>query len=183
MDNRQAGRGGRADRITHIFAFFSHRNRWEFNMTGTYKDLIGLIERLHRRCLDVIKVEIDRQEIKNLNPVQAMILFNIGDRELMMGQLVEQGYYLGSNVSYNIKKMVENGYVVQTRSIYDRRSMNARSSERGREVCAHIEELFGCHASQLSEHMRMDEDLIHTREALLKLEHLWSSGRHISAQR
>lgn len=152
-------------------------------MTGTYRDIIGLIERLHRRCLDVIKVEIDRQEIRNLSPVQAMILFNIGDRELMMGQLVEQGYYLGSNVSYNIKKMVENGYVVQTRSIYDRRSMNARSSERGREVCAHIEELFGCHASQISEHMRMDEDLLHTREALLKLEHLWSSGQHISAQR
>jgi len=152
-------------------------------MTGPYKDLIGLIERLHRRCLDVIRVEIDRQEIRDLNPVQAMILFNIGDRELMMGQLIEYGYYLGSNVSYNIKKMVENGYVVQTRSVYDRRSLNARSSERGREVCAHIEELFGCHASQLSEHMRMDEELVQTREALLKLEDLWSSGRQFSPQR
>ena len=152
-------------------------------MTESYKDLIGLIERLHRRCLDVIKVEIDRHEIRNLNPVQAMILFNIGDREFMMGQLIEYGYYLGSNISYNIKKMVEHGYVVQTRSAYDRRSLNARSSERGREVCAHIEDLFGCHAAQLAEHMRMDEELVHTRAALLKLEDLWSTGRHSLPQR
>lgn len=152
-------------------------------MTDAYADLIGLIERLHRRCLDVIKAEIDRHEIRDLNAAQAMILFNIGDRELPMGELIERGYYLGSNVSYNIKKMVENGYVVQTRSVYDRRSLNARSSERGREVCAHIEELFGCHASQLSEHMRMDEELLQTREALLKLEDLWSSGRQFSPQR
>ena len=53
-------------------------------VTDAYADLIGLIERLHRRCLDVIKAEIDRHEIRDLNAAQAMILFNIGDRELPM---------------------------------------------------------------------------------------------------
>ena len=68
-------------------------------MSDAYPEIIGLIERLHRRCLDVIKAEIDRLEIRDLNAAQAMILFNIGDRELPMGELIERGYYLGSNVS------------------------------------------------------------------------------------
>ena len=139
-------------------------------MTDAYADLIGLIERLHRRCLDVIKAEIDRHEIRDLNAAQAMILFNIGDRELPMGELIERGYYLGSNVSYNIKKMVENGYVVQTRSPYDRRSFHVKSSERGRQICDRL--------GKLVEGMQMEAELMQTREALLKLEGFWSSARH-----
>lgn len=147
-------------------------------MTEAYADLIGLIERLHRRCLDVIKAEIDRHEIRDLNAAQAMILFNIGERELPMGELIERGYYLGSNVSYNIKKMVENGYVIQTRSPYDRRSFHVKSSERGLEICNRLERLFEWHASQLYDNMQMEAELAQTREALIKLEGFWSSARH-----
>jgi DNA-binding MarR family transcriptional regulator len=147
-------------------------------VTDAYAYLIGLFERLHRRCLDVIKAEIDRHEIRDLNAAQAMILFNIGDRELPMGELIERGYYLGSNVSYNIKKMVENGYVVQTRSPYDRRSFHVRSSERGREICDRLGKLFEWHAQQLFEGMQMEAELMQTRESLLKLEGFWSSARH-----
>jgi len=78
-----------------------------------YLETIGLIERLHRECLEVIKADLDRQGIRDLNNVQAMILFNIGTDILSVGELTNRGYYLGSNVSYNVKKMVENGYLVQ----------------------------------------------------------------------
>jgi len=147
-------------------------------MSETYSDLIGLIERLHRRCLDVIKAEIDRLEIRDLNAAQAMILFNIGDRELPMGELIERGYYLGSNVSYNIKKMVENEYVVQTRSPYDRRSFHVRSSEKGLMICKRLEALFDWHAKQLGEGLLSPQDMVASRDALTKLEGFWSSARH-----
>ncbi len=72
-----------------------------------YYDAIQLIERLHRHFLDVLKVELDRKGIQDINNVQSMILYNIGHDELTVGELTIRGYYLGSNVSYNVKKMVE----------------------------------------------------------------------------
>src|SRR3546814_3709702 len=77
----------------------------------------------------VIKSDLDRQGIRDLNNVQALILFNIGEEELSIGELTQRGYYLGSNVSYNVKKMVENGYLIQERSPHDRRRSEEHTSE------------------------------------------------------
>jgi DNA-binding MarR family transcriptional regulator len=104
------------------------KGQGDFIVTAGYLSTIGLIERLHRQCLEVIKVELDRGGIRDLSNVQAMILFNIGDDELTVGELTQRGYYLGSNVSYNVKKMVENGYLIQERSRHDRRSQIAEPS-------------------------------------------------------
>jgi len=73
-----------------------------------YLEMISLVERLHRQCLEVVKADLDRRGIRDLNNVQALILFNIGEEEFSVGELTQRGYYLGSNVSYNVKKMVEN---------------------------------------------------------------------------
>lgn len=101
-------------------------------MTGTpYYDAIQLIERLHRYFLDVLKVELDRKGVQDINNVQTMILYNIGDDDLTVGELTIRGYYLGSNVSYNVKKMVENGYLIQERSVHDKRSIRVKLSEKG----------------------------------------------------
>ena len=147
-------------------------------MSEAYSDMIGLIERLHRRCLDVIKAEIDRLEIRDLNAAQAMILFNIGDKELPMGELIERGYYLGSNVSYNIKKMVENGYVHQTPSPYDKRSLHVKSADKGLEICEQLESFFTWHAEQLEAGLVSQDELETSKETLSKLEGFWSSARH-----
>jgi DNA-binding MarR family transcriptional regulator len=96
-----------------------------------YLQIIALIERLHREFLEVVKAELDRRAIRDLNNVQAMILFNIGEEELSVGELTIRGCYLGSNVSYNLKKLTENGYIEQTRSPHDRRSVTVRLSEKG----------------------------------------------------
>lgn len=74
-----------------------------------YLQGLRLIERLHRLLLDVIKDEFDRQGGAELNSVQALLLYNIGEGELTAGELKTRGYYLGSNVSYNLKKLVEMG--------------------------------------------------------------------------
>ena len=76
-------------------------------MKSAYIEMISLVERLHRQCLEVVKTELDRLGIRDLNNVQSLILFNIGEEELTVGELTQRGYYLGSNVSYNVKKMVE----------------------------------------------------------------------------
>ena len=85
-----------------------------------YLEALTLVERLHRRLLDVIKDEFDRRGRADINSVQALLLYNIGEKELTAGELRTRGYYLGSNVSYNVKKLVEMGYLHHARSRVDR---------------------------------------------------------------
>src|SRR5438045_8100836 len=102
------------------------------HMSDGYLQVISLIERLHRQVLEVIKLELDRLGMHDINNVQALMLFNIGEAEISVGELMSRGYYLGSNVSYNVKKMVENGYLVQERSVHDRRSIHVRLTDKWR---------------------------------------------------
>src|SRR5580704_6540083 len=114
-----------------------------------YLDMLGLIERLHRQLLDVIKDELDRRDEREINSVQALLLFNVGDQELSAGELRTRGHYLGSNVSYNLKKLVESGYVHHERSVVDRRSVLVRLTHKGEAVRDMLRELFDRHLSSL----------------------------------
>ena len=98
-----------------------------------YLEALTLVERLHRRLLDVIKDEFDRRGRADVNSVQALLLYNIGDKELTAGELRTRGYYLGSNVSYNVKKLVEMGYLHHQRSRVDRRSVRISLTPRARD--------------------------------------------------
>ena len=118
-------------------------------MTTPYYESINLIERLHRQFLDVLKVELERADIHDINNVQSMILHNISADEMTVGELTLRGYYLGSNVSYNIKKMVENGYLLQERSIHDKRSVRVKLSEKGRKLNDAIAKLYKQHEARL----------------------------------
>ncbi len=97
-------------------------------MKAEYLETIGLIERLHRHFLEIVKLELDGLGVHDINNVQGLILYNIGDAEMTVGELTLRGCYLGSNVSYNVKKMVENDYLVQERSAHDRRSIHKETS-------------------------------------------------------
>jgi len=140
-----------------------------------YLELIGLIERLHRQCLEVIKADLDRQGIRDLNNVQALILFNIGEEELSIGELTQRGYYLGSNVSYNVKKMVENGYLIQERSPHDRRSFHVRAADKGVAVYRNLSALFDQHATQLGDIQLSAEGLEAANHALRRVQQFWST--------
>ena len=108
-------------------------------MKDQYLITTRLIERLHRRFLDVIKTELDRLGIQDVNNVQTLILFNINEDQLTVGELTVRGYYLGSNVSYNVKKLVENGYLVQERSAHDRRQTRVRLSQKALDLTQRID--------------------------------------------
>lgn len=110
-----------------------------------YLEALSLVERLHRGLLDVIKDEFDRRGRSDVNAVQALLLYNIGDKELTAGELRSRGYYLGSNVSYNVKKLVEMGYLHHQRSRIDRRSVRISLTEKGREVHHVVASLYDKH--------------------------------------
>src|SRR3981189_3014570 len=95
-------------------------------MNNPYLEVISLVERLHRQFMEVVKLELEGSGVHDINNVQAMMLFNIGDVEMTVGELTLRGCYLGSNVSYNVKKMVENGYLAQERSVTGRRALHVR---------------------------------------------------------
>jgi DNA-binding MarR family transcriptional regulator len=142
-------------------------------LTSPYYDAINLIERLHRQFLDVIKVELERANIYDINNVQSMILHNIGTDELTVGELTVRGYYLGSNVSYNVKKMVENGWLVQERSVHDKRSIRVRLSEKGRKLNEAMIALYKKHEEKLSGAGLANTRLESLNHVLRDLETFW----------
>jgi DNA-binding MarR family transcriptional regulator len=121
----------------------------EEGFRGEYLQALRLIERLHRLLLDVIKDEFDRRGGAELNSVQALLLYNIGESELTAGELKTRGYYLGSNVSYNLKKLVEAGYIHHERSAVDRRSVLVRLTRKGEVVRDMLREMFERHLGSL----------------------------------
>jgi DNA-binding MarR family transcriptional regulator len=141
----------------------------------SYLETIRLIERLHRRFLDVIKTELDRLGIEDINNVQTLILSNISSEQLTVGELTARGYYLGSNVSYNVKKLVENGYLNQERSPHDRRMTRVRVSEKGLELCERIDELYEKNALQLEREVISRDQLTSMNQVLSALERYWSN--------
>lgn len=143
-------------------------------MSNAYYESIQLIERLHRHFLDVLKVEIDKHGVQDINNVQSMILYNIGDDELTVGELTVRGYYLGSNVSYNVKKMVENGYLVQERSVHDKRSIRVKLSDKGRELRDSISAMFSSHVEQIAGSELTDERLNELNAILKMIERFWA---------
>ncbi len=145
-------------------------------MNSTYLETIALVERLHRRCLEVIKAELDRSGIRDINNIQALILFNIGEEELTVGELTLRGCYHGSNVSYNLKKLVDYGYVSHTRSAHDRRSYRVQLTEKGHKIRELLEEMFSRHTHNFDGVELKIEDFNQSNDTLQRLDRFWSAA-------
>ena len=142
---------------------------------GRYLVSLKLIERLHRLLLDVIKDEFERLGRSDVNSVQALLLFNIGDSELTAGELTSRGYYLGSNVSYNLKKLVEAGFINHQRSSTDRRSVRVRLTDKGLDVCKVVNALYLRQLESLKQVGGVDSnDLEVLNRSLIRLERFWT---------
>ena len=142
-------------------------------MTNAYLEVISLIERLHRHFLEVVKLELEGLAIHDINNVQGMMLFNIGDAEMTVGELTLRGCYLGSNVSYNDTKMVENGYLVQERSLHDRRSIRVRLTGKGTRLRDQVSVMLQRHLDMLAQATLNMDDLQATGVTLRRLERFW----------
>jgi DNA-binding MarR family transcriptional regulator len=142
-------------------------------MNNQYLEVISLVERLHRHFLEVVKLELEGLGIHDINNVQGMMLFNIGDAEMTVGELTLRGCYLGSNVSYNVKKMVENGYLAQQRSQHDRRTVHVRLTEKGFKLRDSLTAMHRRHADTLGQALVSAEDLKAVGVTLRRLERFW----------
>lgn len=142
---------------------------------GGYLDALALVERLHRLLLDVIKDEFERVGMLEVNAVQALLLFNIGDNEVTAGELKTRGYYQGSNVSYNLKKLVEMGCMHHQRCEIDRRSVRVKLTPRGREIRDVVARLFARHAEGLESKGVLGPDGIdEIASSLRRVERYWA---------
>jgi DNA-binding MarR family transcriptional regulator len=140
-----------------------------------YLEALGLVERLHRLLLDVVKDEFERLGIIDVNPVQALLLFNIGENEVTAGELKTRGYYQGSNVSYNLKKLVELNYMHHQRCEVDRRSVRVRLTEKGRNLRQTVSDLFLRHAETMQERSVLGIDAVdEINTSLRRMERFWA---------
>jgi DNA-binding MarR family transcriptional regulator len=145
------------------------------DLKSCYLVSLKLIERLHRLLLDVIKDEFERLGRSDVNSVQALLLYNIGDAELTAGELTSRGYYLGSNVSYNLKKLVDSGYISHQRSKTDRRSVKVRLTDKGQDISKVLSALYQRQLKSLQQVGGVDSsDLDALNNSLIRLERFWT---------
>jgi DNA-binding MarR family transcriptional regulator len=142
-----------------------------------YLECVSNIERLHRLFLEVLKTELDALRIRDISNVQCLILYSIAGDEISVGELTERSYLLGSNVSYNLKKMVEAGYMMQQRAEHDRRSIHVKLTEKGEEFWRVLDEMFARHASLLDEAEIEEEKLAEVSIHLKSIERFWNLVR------
>ena len=144
-------------------------------LMAAYLDNLALVERLHRLLLDVIKDEFERLGVLEINSVQALLLFNIGENEVTAGELKSRGYYQGSNVSYNLKKLVDLGYMHHQRSEIDRRSVRVKLTEKGRHVRGLLCELFSRHSDGIEKRGLIDSSgMDEINMSLKRMERFWT---------
>lgn len=142
-------------------------------MAKEYLELTLLIERLHRRYLDVLRTELNRLGIRDINGVQALILANIGDEEIVIRDLIERGYYQGSNVSYNIKKLTDFGYLTQERALHDKRSVTVKLTDKGNAVVEGVRTLERQNSVKFETAIGAAQPIADATELLRKLERTW----------
>src|ERR1700745_3846163 len=146
-------------------------------MKAAYLETISLIERLHRHFLEIVQLELHGIGVHDINNVQGLILFNIGDAEMTVGELTLRGCYLGSNVSYNVRKMVENEYLAHERSVHDRRSIHVRLTKKGIKLRARLTTMHRRQAEMLSRAAVSADDLQAVGVTLRRLERFWNRAR------
>ncbi|EBU8131894.1 MarR family transcriptional regulator [Salmonella enterica subsp. enterica] len=147
------------------------------SIRALYLESLQLVERLHRRLLDVIKDEFDRNGRSDINAIQALLLFNIGNAELTAGELRSRGYYLGSNVSYNLKKLVELGFINHQRSRVDRRSVRISLTPKGQQVAEVVAGLYDRHIGSIEKVGGINSDEFkQMNRALQRLDRFWNDS-------
>ncbi len=142
-------------------------------MSQHYIDLTLLIERLHRRFLDVLRIELKSIGVRDINGVQALMLTNIGDGEIIIRDLIERGYYQGSNVSYNIKKLTDYGYLEQERAQHDKRAVTVKLTDKGKKVVDGIRQMEEKNGIRFEDAIGNGDAIADAAKMLRKLERTW----------
>lgn len=142
---------------------------------GEYQRALALVERLHRQLLDVVKDDLDRAGHEELTPVQALLIYNIGNAEWSAGELKSRGFYMGSNVSYNLKKLHELGYVCSGKSVHDKRQIRLKLTPDGIALRSQLSSMFMRHAATLQPVGGVETPALEaSNKTLARLERFWA---------
>jgi DNA-binding MarR family transcriptional regulator len=143
-------------------------------MDDSYLDLIQLLPQIHRQFMEVIKKDLEDLKIYDINNLQSIMLFSIGDTTLSVGDLILSGAYIGSNISYHVKKMVENRYLTQDHSRYDRRVSHVRVTEKGRKLREELTMTHQRRVDLLSDIALSSDELQAAMSVLRLLDRFWT---------
>jgi DNA-binding MarR family transcriptional regulator len=138
--------------------------------TVQHLDLARYVERAHRRYLDLLRAEMTRLGIDDVSPAQVLMMFTIGEGELSVRDLLERGNYLGSNASYNLKRLWEAGYIVRESSSRDRRSAYISLTAKGHSLCETIRAVDRSYQDLLVRNADEQRDLETTISTLRRVE-------------
>jgi DNA-binding MarR family transcriptional regulator len=117
-----------------------------------YGELCLLIERLSRQLQETRKSQLDRHNITDITSVQVSVLRLIGEGASTPRMLMVRGCYLGATLTYNLKSLVENGYLTRTASADDKRSVHLALTGKGRKMWAFLQKLEAQEAEELAQY-------------------------------
>ncbi|WP_339774423.1 winged helix DNA-binding protein [uncultured Thalassospira sp.] len=143
-------------------------------MTVTHLELANTVERIYRRFADLLRVDLIRLGNDDISPAQVALLFNIGDDELSVRDLLDRGHYMGSNASYNLKQLVEAGYIERQVMARDRRSARIKLTAKGHELCNSLQEFHEEYHEALSNGRDGEAELENALHTLRRLEEFWT---------
>ncbi|MBP1884572.1 MarR family transcriptional regulator [Sinorhizobium mexicanum] len=142
----------------------------------TYFELARVMERASRRFSGLLRTELSKIGVDDIGPAQAMVLLAIGEAELSVGELLDRGYYMGSNISYYLKQLGDGDYIDRIASQRDKRSARIRLSEKGRKLCASLREAARSYERALT-HGEQDRQNLETAfQTLHRLELVWGNA-------
>ncbi|MDR0695195.1 MAG: MarR family winged helix-turn-helix transcriptional regulator [Holosporales bacterium] len=130
-------------------------------------------EKNYRLFLDIIKQELDSIGAVDINAIQAFILMNINDNVVTIGEVITRGYYIGSNASYNIKKMTMNNYIHQTQSDFDKRAAYLKLTQKGLNLCNKLYDSVNNYLKIFETSIGGDFDIDQCIGVMKKIEHFW----------
>jgi DNA-binding MarR family transcriptional regulator len=133
-------------------------------------------EKNYRLFLDIIKQELDVIGAVDINAIQAFILMNINDNVVTIGEVITRGYYIGSNASYNIKKMTANNYVQQTQSDFDKRAAYLKLTKKGLVLCEKLYDSVNNYLKIFETSMGSNFSIDQCVETMKKIEHFWKDA-------
>ena len=142
----------------------------------THFELARMIERVNRRFAGVLRNEITKLGIDDVGPAQAMVLLAIGDVELSVGELLDRGHYVGSNISYYLKQLSDGGYIDRVASQRDKRSARIRLTEKGEQLCADLRDAGGAYNRMLAKDADDLRNLEIAFQTLHRLELVWGNA-------
>ena len=151
------------------------RESGDENVEQSFLKSLALLEQAHRRLHDVVKDNLERNGERSLTGVQALLLYEIGESETPASALRARGSFAGTSMSYNVKKLQEGGYLIQSRSSDDRRTVRLKLTPSGKAVRNHVADLFEKQAGALEPTASVrSDDLDQLNKALARLERFWS---------